>query len=97
MHGRNREGKETKNLNVVDVLREQEARTGSAQRGGKGRHKGEWGGGIRGRRINMVQIMYIHVSKCKNDTCWNCSWNEGQGMKESSRGGEFKYDILDTF
>jgi hypothetical protein len=27
------------------------------------------GGRERGRRINAVQIMYTHVSKCKNDTC----------------------------
>jgi hypothetical protein len=26
-------------------------------------------GGERGRRMNMVQIMYTHVCKCKNDTC----------------------------
>jgi hypothetical protein len=30
----------------------------------EGRHGGE-----RGRRMNMVQIMYTHVCKCKNDTC----------------------------
>jgi hypothetical protein len=36
---------------------------------------GRWapmGGGRwqeRGRRINMVQITYTHVYKCKNDTC----------------------------
>jgi hypothetical protein len=44
----------------------------------------------------VVQIMYIHVSKCKYDTCWNCCRNGGGGMKESSGGGEFKHDIFDT-
>jgi hypothetical protein len=32
--------------------------------------------------MNMVQIMYTHVCKCKNDTCWNCSRNRGQGWKK---------------
>jgi hypothetical protein len=32
-----------------------------------------------GRRMNMVQIMYTHVCKCKNDTCWNNSSNQGRG------------------
>jgi hypothetical protein len=27
------------------------------------------GGGERHRRMNVVQIMYKHVCKCKNDTC----------------------------
>jgi hypothetical protein len=27
------------------------------------------GGGERSRRMNMVQIMYTYVCKCKNDTC----------------------------
>jgi hypothetical protein len=27
------------------------------------------GGGERGRRMNMMQIMCMHVCKCKNDTC----------------------------
>jgi hypothetical protein len=27
------------------------------------------GGGKKGRRINTVQIMYVHVCKCKDDTC----------------------------
>jgi hypothetical protein len=45
--------------------------------------------------MNMVQIMYTHVCKCKNDTCWNCSRNWEGGIKESSGGGELKYDIFD--
>jgi hypothetical protein len=43
-----------------------------------------------------MQIMYTHISKCKNDACGNCSRNQGRGLKESSGGGEFKYDIFDT-
>jgi hypothetical protein len=27
------------------------------------------GGGEKGRRVNMAQIMYTYVCKCKNDTC----------------------------
>jgi hypothetical protein len=27
------------------------------------------GGGEKGRKMNMVQIMYTHVCKCKIDTC----------------------------
>jgi hypothetical protein len=30
---------------------------------------GGGGGGERGGRVNMVQTMYTHVCKCKNDTC----------------------------
>jgi hypothetical protein len=34
--------------------------------------EGDWyqcggGGGKRGRRVNMVQIMCTHICKCKND------------------------------
>jgi hypothetical protein len=45
------------------------------QEGGTGSDGGLWhwwegrGGGESGRRMNMVQITYIHVFKCKNDTC----------------------------
>jgi hypothetical protein len=42
----------------------------------------------------LGQIICTHVSKCKNDTCWEYSGNQGRGMKESSQGGEFKYDIF---
>jgi hypothetical protein len=37
---------------------------------GWGWHQWE-GGGVRqgGKKVNMVQIMYTHVCKCKNDTC----------------------------
>jgi hypothetical protein len=46
-------------------IREQEGGTDSAG----------WGAGLAlvggggDRRVNMVQIMYTYVSKCKNDTC----------------------------
>jgi hypothetical protein len=30
----------------------------------------------RGRRVNMVQIMYTHVCKCKSDTYSSCSRNQ---------------------
>jgi hypothetical protein len=43
-----------------------------------------------------VQIIYTHVCKCKNDTCWNCPRNQGRRMKESTGGGKFKYYIFDT-
>jgi hypothetical protein len=29
--------------------------------------------------MNMVQIMYTYVCKCKNDTCWNCFRNQESG------------------
>jgi hypothetical protein len=44
-----------------------------------------------------VQKMYTHVCKCKNDTKWNGSRNQGRGMKKSSGCSEFKYDTFDTF
>jgi hypothetical protein len=34
----------------------------------EGGTSGEGGGGERSRRMNMVQIMYTHVYKCKNGT-----------------------------
>jgi hypothetical protein len=52
---------------------EQEGRTGSAQAGlgrrGRAGLVPAGGGGERGRRMNIVQIMYTHVCKCKNDKC----------------------------
>jgi hypothetical protein len=75
---------------------EQEGRTGSAPAGDE---VGDWykWEGEKGRRMNTVQIRYTHVSKCKNDTCCNCSRNPGRGdERESSGGCEFKYDIFDT-
>jgi hypothetical protein len=47
-------------------------------------------------RMKTVQIMCIHVCKCKNDTCLNCSRNRGGGIQESYRGGKFKNDIFDA-
>jgi hypothetical protein len=46
-------------------IREQESRSGAA--GGRAGTSGREGKG--GRRMNMLQIMYTHVCKCKNDTC----------------------------
>jgi hypothetical protein len=76
-------------------IREQESRTDPAQRGSLALV-----GGIGGRErgVNMVQKVCTHVCKCKNDTCCNYSMHQwvGEGMKGSSGGGEFKYDIVDT-
>jgi hypothetical protein len=48
----------------------QEGRIGSAVgEGGVGTSGSGGGGNERGRRMNMVQTMYTHVCKCKNDTC----------------------------
>jgi hypothetical protein len=54
---------------------------------------GGGGGGERGRRMNMVQIMCIHVCKCK---IISVPGIRGGGMKRRSGGREFKYDIFDT-
>jgi hypothetical protein len=49
-------------------IREEECRIGSEGVGSW--HQWERGGGReKGRRMNMVQIMYTHICKCKNDTC----------------------------
>jgi hypothetical protein len=44
----------------------------------------------------MLQIIYTHVCKCKNDTIETIPGIRGGMMKENSKGGEFKYDIFDT-
>jgi hypothetical protein len=44
-------------------------RTGGQNRFCPGVGEGGRGGRERSRRLNMVQIMYTHVCKCKNDTC----------------------------
>jgi hypothetical protein len=50
-------------------IREQECGAGSAWKR-RVRYQWEEGGGReRGGKMNMVQIMHTHVSKCKNDTC----------------------------
>jgi hypothetical protein len=46
---------------------EQEGRTGPAQGGGLAPVGGELVE-KEGRRVNLMQIMYEHVCKCKNDT-----------------------------
>jgi hypothetical protein len=43
------------------------------------------------RRVNTMQILYIHICKCKNDTCETIP-----GIGIGGEGGEVKYDILDT-
>jgi hypothetical protein len=37
-----------------------------------------------GRRMNMVQTMYIHVYKCRNDTCWTARKIREGCMSENS-------------
>jgi hypothetical protein len=70
-------------------IREQEGRTGSSQ-GVVGWHQWEGGcEGERGKRMNMMQIIYKHVCKCKTGI-------RGGGIKEGGVGVEFKYDIFDT-
>jgi hypothetical protein len=49
----------------------------------------------KGRRKNMVQIMYTHVCKCKMIPAVTVLGISRQGIKESSGGGEFKCDIFD--
>jgi hypothetical protein len=44
------------------------------------------GGGERGGRVNMVQIVCTHVCKCNNETCCNYSRKWGRGIKENDEG-----------
>jgi hypothetical protein len=54
------------------------------------------GGRERSRRMSMVQIIYIHVSfNEKMISVETVPRIRGRGMKETSGGGEFKYDIFD--
>jgi hypothetical protein len=41
----------------------------------------------------MVEILYTHVCKWINDTCWNYSRNEGKQDKGDWWKNEFKFDI----
>jgi hypothetical protein len=50
--------------------------------------------GEKGRMMKMMKIMYTHVCKYKNDTCWNCSRNQGRGMKKSSGVGNSSMTYL---
>jgi hypothetical protein len=52
-------------------------RTGSEAGGVLALVRGE-GGKERGSRMNVVQTMYTHVCKWKNDACLNCSRNQGR-------------------
>jgi hypothetical protein len=44
--------------------------------------------------VHMVEILYIHVCKWKNETCWTIPRMGGGGIKENDGGGEFNYNIL---
>jgi hypothetical protein len=44
------------------------------------------GGRERGRRMHMVQTMYTHVCKCKNDTVETVPGMVGEGIKENDGG-----------
>jgi hypothetical protein len=50
------------------------------------------GGRDRSRRATMIQKMSKHVYKCKNNTCWNLSWNGREGIKES--GGKVNSSMI---
>jgi hypothetical protein len=64
---------------------------------GGGWHWQEWGGGgERGKRINMVQIMCTHVCKYKMISVETVAGIGAVGIKERVTGGEFKYDVFDT-
>jgi hypothetical protein len=52
---------------VFSSTKLEEGRTGSVSGAGGGT-PGR-GDGERGRRMNMIHIIYTHVYKCKNDTC----------------------------
>jgi hypothetical protein len=57
----------------------------------------EGGGRERGRRMNMVQIMYTHVWKCKKVIpVETVPGIRGGKMKEINGKGESQYDIFDT-
>jgi hypothetical protein len=42
----------------------------------------------------MVEIVCTCVWKWKNETYWNYSKKEEEGIKDNDGGGEFNYDIL---
>jgi hypothetical protein len=46
--------------------------------------------------MEVVKIMCTHVNNAKMLPDETVPGIEGEGMKESSRVGEFKYDIFDT-
>jgi hypothetical protein len=50
----------------------------------------------RGQRMNMVQIMYTHVIKYKMMPVETVPGIGVREVKESSGGGEFKYQLFDT-
>jgi hypothetical protein len=49
--------------------------------------------------MNMGQIMFTHVCKCKNDTCETVLGVRKMSLFQETEiigGGELKYDIFDT-
>jgi hypothetical protein len=61
-----------------------------------------WRVGSSGRRenvhngkVNIVQLLCIHVCKWKNDAFKTIPRIEVGGIKENDGGGEFKYDIFE--
>jgi hypothetical protein len=68
----------------------------------EGRTDPVWGGwyqwegkdeGTGCRRVNIVQILCIHVCNGKRMRPAKYSSNVGEGVKENDGGGEFSYDI----
>jgi hypothetical protein len=47
------------------------------------------------RKVNVVQMLCIHICKWKNKTCGSYSRNGKKEDKENDGGDELKYDILD--
>jgi hypothetical protein len=47
------------------------------------------------RRVNMVEILCIHVCKGKMRPVETIPGMGGEGIKKNAGGGKFKYDILD--
>jgi hypothetical protein len=53
-------------------------------------------GEVVGRKMNVVQTMYTHICRYKNDTC-RSSKNQGrEDGGEPVEGEEFKCEIFDT-
>jgi hypothetical protein len=50
----------------------------------------------KGRRMNILQIMYPYVCNAKMIPLKTVPGIRGGGMTESSAGSEFKYDKFDT-
>jgi hypothetical protein len=48
-----------------------------------------------GERVNIVQILYIHVCRLKNENSQNYFRNGVRGVKENGGGCKFMYYIYD--